>query len=139
MGCACGFVCRQALHAGQRGCALCGYAGEPLYYISFGSGSSGNSCYIGTTRGGVIVDCGVRPDVIEDTLAANGVGMDRVKGVCLTHDHSDHVRYVYRLLRSHRHLRLYCTNRVLMEYRSVSRTTTSLCSRSFRLNLETSR
>ena len=86
---------------------------EPLYYISFGSGSSGNSCYIGTTRGGVIVDCGVRPDVIEDTLAANGVGMDRVKGVCLTHDHSDHVRYVYRLLLSHRHLRLYCTNRVL--------------------------
>lgn len=86
---------------------------EPVCYISFGSGSSGNSCYIGTRRAGVIVDCGVNPDIIERTLEANGVGMTAVVGVCLTHDHSDHVRFVYKLLRTHRHLRVYCTNRVL--------------------------
>lgn len=86
---------------------------EPLCYMSFGSGSSGNSCYIGTSGGGVIVDVGVKADVIETALKANGVDMRMVKGVCLTHDHSDHVRYAYSLLRAHKHLRLYCTLRVL--------------------------
>lgn len=86
---------------------------EPLDYISFGSGSSGNSCYIGTRSGGIIVDAGVNPDFIADTLRINGISMQHVKGLCLTHDHSDHVRYAYKLLRTNRHLRLYCTNRVL--------------------------
>ena len=86
---------------------------EPIYYISFGSGSSGNSCYIGTRKGGVIVDAGVNPDFIADTLRANGISMQKVQGLCLTHDHSDHVRYAYKLLRTNKHLRLYCTNRVL--------------------------
>lgn len=84
-----------------------------LYYISLASGSSGNSCYVGTREGGIIIDAGIKPDVIESTLKANGVDMRKVAGVLLTHDHSDHVRYVYSLLRNHRHLRLFCTNRVL--------------------------
>lgn len=87
---------------------------QPLVnYISFGSGSSGNSCYVGTSRGGIIVDAGVKTEYIEETLLLNGITMDSVKGVLLTHDHSDHIRYVYNLVRSRRHLRLYCTNRVL--------------------------
>ncbi|MCM1004944.1 MAG: MBL fold metallo-hydrolase [Prevotella sp.] len=88
-------------------------AREPIFYISFGSGSSGNSCYVGTRRGGIIVDAGVDSDIIVRTLANNGVPMSQVKGLCLTHDHSDHVRYAYKLLRNNKHLKLYCTNRVL--------------------------
>ncbi len=86
---------------------------ENIYYISFGSGSSGNSCYIGTPNGGFIIDAGVRADVIEDGLKANGIAMKTVKGILLTHDHSDHVRFAYTLLRNNRHLKLFCTNRVL--------------------------
>ncbi|MDE7108610.1 MAG: MBL fold metallo-hydrolase [Muribaculaceae bacterium] len=84
-----------------------------LYYFSIGSGSSGNSCYVGTRKGGILIDAGVKADIIESTLASNGIDMKKVVGVLLTHDHSDHVRYVYTLLRNHRHIRLYCTNRVL--------------------------
>ncbi len=84
-----------------------------LHYISFGSGSSGNSCYIGNESGGIVIDAGIRADKIEDILAANNVSMRHVKGLLLTHDHSDHVRYSYNLLRGHRHLSLYCTPRVL--------------------------
>lgn len=84
-----------------------------LHYMSFGSGSSGNSCYVGTSKLGIIIDAGVKAEVIESTLKANGVDMKKVVGVLLTHDHSDHVRYVYTLLRNHRHMRLFCTNRVL--------------------------
>ncbi|MBD5264840.1 MAG: MBL fold metallo-hydrolase [Bacteroides sp.] len=84
-----------------------------LRYMSLGSGSSGNSCYIGTKNGGIIIDAGIKSDIIESTLKANGVDISKVSGILLTHDHSDHVRFVYALLRAHRHLRLYCTNRVL--------------------------
>lgn len=84
-----------------------------LHYMSLGSGSSGNCCYIGTSSGGIIIDAGVKADYIESTLKANDVDMKKVVGVLLTHDHSDHVRYVYSLLRNNKHLKLFCTNRVL--------------------------
>ncbi|MCH5226533.1 MAG: MBL fold metallo-hydrolase [Muribaculaceae bacterium] len=84
-----------------------------LYYISFGSGSSGNSCYIGTSLGGIIVDAGLRADDIEAKIKANGIDMKKICGVLLTHDHSDHVKYAYNLVRNNRHMKVYCTNRVL--------------------------
>lgn len=84
-----------------------------LHYISFASGSSGNSCYVGNDRGGIVIDAGIRADQIEDILHDHGVSMRHVKALVLTHDHSDHVRYSYSLLRNNRHLSLYCTPRVL--------------------------
>lgn len=86
---------------------------KPLYYCSFGSGSSGNSCYVGSEQGGIIVDAGLRAEEIERGLASNGVSMKHVKALLLTHDHADHVKYAYALLRNHKHLKLFCTNRVL--------------------------
>ena len=86
---------------------------ERLFYISFGSGSSGNSCYIGTDAGGIIVDAGVRTDLVEAALKKYDLSMKDVKALLLTHDHSDHVRYAYQLLRSNRHMSMYCTPRVL--------------------------
>lgn len=88
-------------------------ANRVVHYISFGSGSSGNSCYIGTRQSGIIVDAGVKAEDITSILAANGVKMNKVRGILLTHDHSDHVKYAYTLLRENRHIRLFCTNRVL--------------------------
>lgn len=84
-----------------------------LYFISFGSGSSGNSCYVGTSNGGVIIDAGIRADEIEAKIRANGIDIKKVYGVLLTHDHSDHVRYAYTLVRNNRHMKVFCTNRVL--------------------------
>ena len=84
-----------------------------LYYVSFGSGSSGNSCYLGTKNGGVIIDAGIRADEIESKIKANGIDIKKISGILLTHDHSDHVRYAYTLVRNNRHMKVYCTNRVL--------------------------
>lgn len=95
-----------------------------LYYLSMGSGSSGNSCYVGTGKGGIIIDAGVKADMIESMLKANGIDISKVHGVLLTHDHSDHVRYVYTLVRAHKHMRVFCTNRVLngiMRRHSISK------------------
>ena len=84
-----------------------------LYYISFGSGSSGNSCYIGTSKGGIIIDAGIRADEIEAKIRGNGIDIKHIFGILLTHDHSDHVKYAYTLVRNNRHMKVYCTNRVL--------------------------
>lgn len=84
-----------------------------LNYVSLGSGSSGNCCYLGNTRGGILIDAGVRTDEVVSGLAANGISMNMVKAILLTHDHSDHLRYVYTILRTYRHIRLFCTNRVM--------------------------
>ncbi len=86
---------------------------SPIKFISFGSGSSGNCSYIGYERGGLLVDGGVKADFVEEQLRANGISMADVKGILLTHDHHDHIQYVYRILRKHKHIRLFCTNRVL--------------------------
>ena len=84
-----------------------------INYISFGSGSSGNCCYVGTRHGGFLIDAGVNAEEVTGGLKANGVKLEQVKGILLTHDHSDHVKYAYTLLRTNKHMRLFCTNRVL--------------------------
>ncbi|MDE6632518.1 MAG: hypothetical protein K2K23_05920, partial [Muribaculaceae bacterium] len=40
-------------------------APKPLYFCSFGSGSSGNSSYVGSREGGLIIDVGIRGEEIE--------------------------------------------------------------------------
>lgn len=95
-----------------------------ISFISFGSGSSGNCAYIGNENGGVLIDAGIEPDKVKAGLKANGLSMDNVKGICLTHDHSDHVRFVYSLIRKQSHIGLYCTPRVLqglLRRHSISR------------------
>lgn len=86
---------------------------QRLYYISFGSGSSGNSSYVGTNKGGVIIDAGIKADEIEVKIKDNGLDIKKIYGVLLTHDHSDHVKYVYTLVKNNRHMKIYCTNRVM--------------------------
>lgn len=95
-----------------------------IFYQSFGSGSSGNCCYVGTANGGLLIDAGIREDNVEMTLRSNGISMDKVKGILLTHDHNDHVKYVYKFLRNNRGISLFCTNRVLngiLRHHNVSR------------------
>lgn len=85
---------------------------KTLKYISFGSGSSGNCSYIGTESGGFLIDAGVDMQQVIDTLAQNGIPMSSIKGICLTHEHMDHIKYVYTFLRKYK-MALFCTNRVL--------------------------
>lgn len=86
---------------------------DKVLYMSFGSGSSGNCTFIGTQEAGFLIDAGVDDKKVEKELKRNGISMDSVKGIVLTHDHGDHIRYAYSLLRSNRNMLLYCTPRVL--------------------------
>lgn len=84
-----------------------------IFFMSFGSGSSGNCSYVGDRHSGFLIDAGVDAKKVTEGLKANGISMDSVKGICLTHDHGDHICNVYALLRNHRHLRVYCTPKTL--------------------------
>ncbi len=105
--------------------------GKGLSFISFGSGSSGNCAYLGTPRGGILIDAGIREpvkyhrkkknperqdvptlDQAFDVLERNGVYPDMIKGVLLTHAHQDHMRCLYAAV-SRCHCSVYCTMGVM--------------------------
>ncbi|MDE5725611.1 MAG: MBL fold metallo-hydrolase [Duncaniella sp.] len=86
---------------------------DKIFFMSFGSGSSGNCAYIGDRQGGFLIDAGVDAKKVTLDLQKNGITMDRVKGIVITHDHHDHISQAYSLLRSNRHMKLFCTPRAL--------------------------
>lgn len=87
---------------------------EALIFMSFGSGSSGNCSFIGSlSDGGFLIDAGVDSSLVAESLFRIGMSMDRIRGICLTHDHSDHVRFIYSFVRKYPHLKIYCTPKVL--------------------------
>ncbi len=97
---------------------------DAIRFMSFGSGSSGNCSFVGDSKGGFLIDAGVDPQKVEAALGEVGIDMTKVRGILLTHDHGDHVRFVYTLLRNHRHLLVYCTPKVmngLLRRHSISR------------------
>ena len=106
--------------------------GKGLCFMSFGSGSSGNCAYLGTPRGGILIDAGIKPppktkrkrkksddDVLNldeafAELERNGVPREMVKGVLLTHAHQDHMRCLYPAV-SRCRCSVYCTMGVMSQ------------------------
>ncbi|MEZ4323200.1 MAG: MBL fold metallo-hydrolase [Myxococcota bacterium] len=58
---------------------------------TLGSGSRGNSTYIGTEKSGVLVDCGLSTKQIFRRLGEIGLSDAQIVGVLVTHEHADHV------------------------------------------------
>jgi phosphoribosyl 1,2-cyclic phosphodiesterase len=58
------------------------------------SGSKGNSVYIDGPEGSLLVDAGLSARELMRRLAHIGASPDRVSGILVTHDHSDHLRGV---------------------------------------------
>lgn len=97
---------------------------DALHFISFGSGSSGNCAYIGTASCGLLLDAGVDNNYVLSELANNSIDPNTIAGILLTHDHSDHVRYAYAILRRFKHMKLYATPKAmngLLRRHSMSR------------------
>lgn len=84
-----------------------------LKFISFGSGSSGNCAYLGDDKEGILIDAGVDNNKVVKELTQMGIKMENIKGICITHDHGDHIRYAYSIVRHHRHIGIYCTPKTL--------------------------
>lgn len=65
------------------------------------SGSRGNATYIETAGRALLVDCGSSLRAIENALKANGLSMDALQGVLITHEHSDHISALRTLLKKY--------------------------------------
>ena len=63
-------------------------------FFCLGSGSSGNCYYLGTAQYGILIDAGVGIRTITKTLREYGIAMEKIVGVLITHDHTDHIKTV---------------------------------------------
>lgn len=69
---------------------------DPLFHqdvvvATLASGSRGNCTYVGDTRSGVLVDCGISARQVLSRLEAVGLAGAYIDAVLLTHEHRDHV------------------------------------------------
>jgi len=55
-----------------------------------GSGSRGNCIYVGSSSTSILVDAGLSGRETARRLAEIGVPIDRIRGICLSHEHRDH-------------------------------------------------
>ncbi len=56
------------------------------------SGSTGNSTYIGTKNGGVLIDAGASMKGMVSAIEAAGGNIDEILAVAVTHEHIDHIK-----------------------------------------------
>ena len=70
-----------------------------MQLYSIASGSSGNCIFVGTKESGVLVDVGISMRRIRDGLALEGVSLEEMKAILITHEHSDHVSGLGPILR----------------------------------------
>ena len=56
------------------------------------SSSKGNSTYIGSKTEGILIDDGVSFARLKKALDVNGLSVDAIKAIFVTHEHSDHTK-----------------------------------------------
>ncbi|MBR7084868.1 MAG: MBL fold metallo-hydrolase, partial [Oscillospiraceae bacterium] len=56
------------------------------------SSSKGNASFVGSNAKGFLIDAGVSCKKILNALACNDIDKTAVKGIFITHTHSDHVK-----------------------------------------------
>lgn len=71
-----------------------------MKFTVLGSGSTGNAVLISSETTNVLVDAGLSAREILRRLAERGVACERLDGILITHEHSDHVAGLRVLLRT---------------------------------------
>ena len=65
-----------------------------LNAISIGSSSSGNSYLIRSEHTNILLDLGLAARRIKEAVLDSGIGIEDIDGICITHEHIDHVRSI---------------------------------------------
>ena len=82
-----------------------------MKFISFGSGSCGNCYYILSGKCGILIDAGVGIRKLKKYFNDNGLSLNDIKYMLITHDHADHVKAVGMISNSYG-IPVYATARV---------------------------
>ena len=72
---------------------------ESMQLYSIASGSSGNCIYVGDENKGFLVDVGISLKRVREGLCEQGLSLERLEGIFITHEHSDHIAGLAALLR----------------------------------------
>ena len=99
-----------------------------LEFCSLSSGSSGNCYYLGNGFHGILIDAGISGTSIRKNLKNLGISMQSILGVLITHNHTDHVRGLYQLVKKSQ-LPVFTTSRI---WKSILSPDFSITSASFR-------
>ncbi|MEO6818514.1 MAG: MBL fold metallo-hydrolase [Ginsengibacter sp.] len=83
-----------------------------LFITSLNSGSNGNCYYIGNETEAVLVDAGISCKEIEKRLARLNLNMRTIKGIFISHEHSDHIKGLSNLSKKYQ-LPVYITKKTL--------------------------
>lgn len=75
---------------------------------SFGSGSSGNAFLVTSPQTRIIIDAGVGIRAMTTSLRGRGLSILDIDTICVTHEHSDHIRTLPSL--THRDTALFATS-----------------------------
>ncbi len=78
------------------------------------SGSKGNCIVVGGADSFVLIDAGVSAKRITDAIRERGLDISRLRGIFVTHEHSDHISGV-RVLASKHHLPVFSNIETLAE------------------------
>jgi len=63
-----------------------------LNFCSLSSGSSGNCYYLGNEFHGILIDAGIPGTSIRRFLEKMNIPIQTIRGVLITHEHTDHIR-----------------------------------------------
>lgn len=83
-----------------------------LFIASLNSGSNGNCYYIGNQQEAILVDAGISCREIERRMKRLNLSMQKLRGVFISHEHTDHIRGLYSLVKKY-HLPVYITTPTL--------------------------
>lgn len=78
------------------------------------SGSDGNSTYIGTSKGGILIDAGVSAKRLTTRLNELDIEPQSIKAIFVTHEHVDHVKGL-RVFANKNNIDVYATKGTLEE------------------------
>jgi phosphoribosyl 1,2-cyclic phosphodiesterase len=101
-----------------------------------GSGSRGNAIYVSDGATAILVDAGFSAREIDRRMRQRGLDPASLSAILVTHEHSDHVRGVERLVRRHR-LPVYLTAGTCQEataLHNLPEIHPFACGRDFRIN-----
>ncbi len=65
-----------------------------LKFMSLSSGSCGNCYYLGSEKGGILIDAGVSLRRLKKVMLEYNISPDSILAVLVTHDHLDHIRHL---------------------------------------------
>jgi len=101
-----------------------------------GSGSRGNAIYVSDGASSILIDAGLSAREIDRRMRSRGLDPACLSAILLTHEHTDHVRGVERLVRRHR-LPVYLTAGTRQEAASLQELPeiySFACGSEFRIN-----